>query len=233
MKKINLVGSMVVAVSPLLLACGSASSGELQAGGGQAGEGSGGVSAGGAAGGAARGGAGFGGAAGGSGSSAGAAGGPDRRIDPIEVGHAWTYSVKVFGFYPLCEPGIHTGDTISSEMVAGKMAFNVQSLCPAAGVSAYTVDGDRVEVFYGGEWVLALDAPVVEGHRWSNGTETFVWEKEGAVTVPAGTFNECWTARELGTPDSYTTFCRGVGPVIWHTIKDGNGYDAQLTATNF
>jgi hypothetical protein len=169
----------------------------------------------------------------GTGGNSGGSVGADDRIDPIELGHAWTYDVKIFGVYPLCKAGTHTGKVLGQKEVDGKPAFQVQSLCPAAGVTSYSVEGDRVFVHYGGAWLLALDAPVQEGHSWSNGASTYSWHFEGSVTVPAGTFEDCWTAREDSAPDSYTTFCRGVGPVVWHTIENGNGFDAQLTAKSF
>lgn len=220
MKSLGLGGRVVA--SALFLAaqgCGSSDDGGLGLTGGAAGAGA-----------SASGGGGGFGALGGGGSGGS---GVDNRIDPIEVGHAWTYDVQIFGVYPLCKAGSHTGQVLGQKEVGGKNAFQVQSLCPAAGVSSYHVDGDRVEVYVSGAWVLALDAPVQAGHSWSNGVATFTWEDAGTVTVPAGTFSDCWTAREDLAADSYTTFCRGVGPVIWHTIVAGNGFDAQLTAKNF
>jgi hypothetical protein len=53
------------------------------------------------------------------------------------------------------------------------------------------------------------------------------------VTVPAGTFARCWRAQDTAG-ESYTTLCRGVGPVKWHVVDgSGNGYDAALTAKSF
>ncbi len=215
-----------------------AAAGMLACGGGSDDAGLGAAGAAGSGGSAAAGGfSGFGGSSGAAGGSAGSGTGgttgPDMRIDPIELGHAWTYDVTITGVYPLCKAGIQTGQVLGKKDVGGKPAFQVQSLCPAAGVSSYNVEGDRVLVYYGGVWLLALDAPVQEGHSWTNGTSTFTWHKEGTVTVPAGTFDDCWTARDESGQDSYTTFCRGVGPVIWHTIEDGNGYDARLTKASF
>jgi hypothetical protein len=156
---------------------------------------------------------------------------PDLRIDPITLGRTWTYDVAILGTYPLCKAGSSTGRVLGQKTVAGKNAFQVQSFCPGAGTSSYAVDGDKVEIYYGSSWILSLDAPVQEGHTWTDGLYTYAWEKVGAVTVPAGTFDDCWKAKpQLGT--SYTTFCRGVGPVRWHFVDgSGNGYDATLTAT--
>jgi hypothetical protein len=186
----------------------------------------------------AAGGGGFGafGTGGASGSASGGAGGtnnPDDRIDPIEVGRQWTYDVTVFGVYPWCKEGSYTGQVLGQKEVDGKQAFQVQSFCPTVGTSSYAVDGDRVEIYVGGVWVLALDAPVSQGHTWSNGASTFTWHEEGSVTVPAGTFDDCWRATENVAHDSYTIFCRGVGPVHWHNVDTGNGFDAVLTAKNF
>ncbi len=55
----------------------------------------------GAFGGSAGGGAGGGSAGGGTGGTTG----PDMRIDPIELGYAWTYDVIITGVYPLCKAG--------------------------------------------------------------------------------------------------------------------------------
>ena len=155
----------------------------------------------------------------------------DNRIDPITVGRSWTYDVTIIGTYPICSKGSHTGSVIGTKTVGGKAAFQVQSFCPGAGVNAYFVDGDKVEVYYMNTWVLALDAPVAEGHTWSDGVNSYVWNKLGKVTVPAGTYEDCWSAKHVGGA-SYTQYCRGVGPVKWHYVDAfGNGYDAILTST--
>lgn len=160
--------------------------------------------------------------------------GPDDRIDPIEVGHSWTYDVEELGTFPLCPSGSHTGETIGESELDGKHAFEVTSLCANAESSQYAVEGDVVFVNYQGTWILALDAPVEEGHTWSNGSSTFTWEDEGTVTVPAGTFDDCWRATQNVAYEAYTVFCRGVGPVRWRSVDlSGNGFDAVLTAKNF
>ncbi len=151
-------------------------------------------------------------------------------IDPIDVGRSWTYDVAIIGTYPLCKAGSHVGQVLGQKVVSGKPAFQVQSFCPGVGTSSYAVTGDRVEIYYANTWVLSLDAPVAEGHTWTDGVNAYAWEKVGQVTVPDGTYDDCWNARpSVGA--SYTTFCRGVGPVRWHFVDgSGNGYDATLTA---
>jgi hypothetical protein len=158
----------------------------------------------------------------------------DTRIDPIEVGRAWTYNVTVLGFYPACSSGVFTSNTLESSQLDGKTALHVQSLCDKAGVFKYSVDGDRVYVYLNGSWKISLDSPVVEGHTWSDGFRTYRWESKGSVTTPAGTFADCWSATTVASYTSYLLVCRGVGPVKWH-YEDGlgNGYEAVLTAKNF
>jgi hypothetical protein len=153
----------------------------------------------------------------------------DNRIDPIKLGGSWTYNVSIIGTYPICKSGSQTAAVLSQKTVSGKAAFQVQSFCPGAGTNSYFVDGDRVELYYGGAWVLSLDAPVTQGHTWTDGLYTYVWNRVGATTVPAGTFTDCWDAKHQGGVN-YTRFCRGVGAVQWHYVDaSGNGYDAVLT----
>jgi len=158
----------------------------------------------------------------------------DTRIDPIDVGHAWTYNVTVLGYFPACSNGVFVSNTLSSEMLDGKTALAVQSLCENAGVFKYSVDGDRVYAYLNGGWKTSLDAPVADGHTWSDGFNDYKWESKGSVTTPAGTFGDCWSATTVASYTSYILLCRGVGPVKWH-YEDGlgNGYEAILTAKNF
>ena len=166
-------------------------------------------------------------------SESGSGDGGDNRIDPIVVGHRWTYDVTVFGTYPICASGSHDGVVLGEMMLDGKPAFQVQSFCPGLGTVNYAVSGDVVQYDYMTTWALALDAPVAEGHSWTNGIDTFTWHSVGSVTVPAGTYADCWKATQNVGYESYTVFCRGVGPVHWFTKNAGNGYEAILTAKNF
>ena len=135
----------------------------------------------------------------------------------FSLGHQWTYDVTELGSFPLCPSGTHSGKVVSEGMIDGKDAFQTTNLCAGVDPSYYAVDGDVVQVDYQGTWILALDAPVEEGHTWSNGSSTFTWHKEPKVTVPAGSFDNCWRATQNVDYEAYTIFCRGVGPVHWHS----------------
>jgi hypothetical protein len=165
---------------------------------------------------------------------AAADGGADERIDPIALGHAWTYDVTVLGTYPACTAGTQTATVLNDEMLGGRQAFQVQSFCPNAGSFFYALDGDRVFTWVAMTWVLSLDAPVAAGHTWSDGLDSFTWQAVPTVTVPAGTYTNCWSAVEQVSYPTYTVFCRGVGPVQWH-YEDGhgNGYEAVLRSKSF
>jgi len=176
-------------------------------------------------------------------------GGPDARavqdgapdavsaaasIDPIVVGNKWTYDVTEVGYYPLCP----TAKASEAEVVRatprdGRQAYEVTSFCKPVGSVYYAEEGDVVYWDYSGAWVLVIDAPVADGHTWTNGVTSYGWHGLGSVTVPAGTFSDCWKAQDTLGP-TYTVLCRGVGPVIWsYRDAQGNGYDATLTAKNF
>jgi hypothetical protein len=158
----------------------------------------------------------------------------DRRIDPIEVGREWTFDVAVLGYYPACANGTYKATGVKAETVDGKQAIYVSSFCPSSPGFHYSVDGDNVWSHYLGEWITSLVAPVQEGHTWTDGYLDYEWESKGTVTVPAGTFDECWSATTVASYTSYILLCRGVGPVRWH-FEDGwgNGYDATLVAKSF
>jgi hypothetical protein len=160
--------------------------------------------------------------------------GADAPIDPIEVGHSWTYDVTVLGTYPSCTSGSFTATTLRSEPLDGKTAFEVQSVCEHAGIYKYAVEGDLVSTYVNGAWHVSLDAPVTAGHTWSDGVLTYRWDDAGTVTTKAGTFASCWSATTVAAYTSFVVLCRGVGPVHWH-YEDGfgNGYDAQLTGKSF
>jgi hypothetical protein len=158
----------------------------------------------------------------------------DTRIDPIEVGRSWTYDVTVLGFYPACSNGTYSATAQSASVVDGRNAIFVTSFCPGSPGFNYSVDGDRVFSHYLGSWIRSLDAPVQQGHEWTDGYLDYKWESKGTQTVPAGTFTECWSATTIASYTSYILLCRGVGPVKWH-FEDGfgNGYEAILKAKSF
>ncbi|MGH7330028.1 MAG: hypothetical protein ACREJX_16910, partial [Polyangiaceae bacterium] len=140
-------------------------------------------------------------------------------IDPLAVGETWTYDVTITGSFPGCNAGQFDSSVSQNETLGGRDAYLVGSFCPSLGSYWYSADGDTVAVYSGSDWVVGLDSPVQEGHSWSSDEgRTFQWYSAGSLTLPAGTFSDCWEARETGsaTEEYSITLCRGVGPVHWH-----------------
>ena len=157
----------------------------------------------------------------------------EEPIDPLVVGHKWTFEVTQAGFYPVCPGGMHDVSILSRTPRDGKDAYAVQSFCTGLPPLYYAEEGDVVEWDEMGTWVLVLDAPVQEGHSWTNGLTTYVWHDVGSFTVPAGTFAKCFKAEDTAGP-SYSVLCRGIGPVkMVYRDGAGNGYDAVLRAKSF
>jgi hypothetical protein len=157
----------------------------------------------------------------------------EAPIDPLVIGHRWTFEVAEVGAYPACPSGTHEVAVLSAAQRDGKDAFAVQSFCIGLPPLYYAEDGDVVQWDDMGTWVLVLDAPVQEGHAWTNGVQTYVWHDLGSFTVRAGTFEKCFKAQDTGGP-SYSILCRGIGPVkMVYRDGSGNGYDAELRAKSF
>jgi hypothetical protein len=156
-------------------------------------------------------------------------------IDPIAMGNSWTYNVTVVGTYPDCTAGSGTSAVTQHSTLDSKDAYLITSFCPKIDSVWYSADGDTVYAYNGQTWLLALEAPVQDGHTWSNSIETYVWKDVGSVQVDAGTFTNCFEADVQDAAQYYAvTFCRGVGPVKWHfrDTTGNNGYEAVLTAKN-
>jgi hypothetical protein len=79
-----------------------------------------------------------------------------------------------------------------------------------------------------------IDPTLVDGHTWSYFNSSYTWKRETSVTVPAGTYTDCWTANQNVSYTAYNTFCRGVGMVhSYSSDLSGNGWDAKLTSKSF
>jgi hypothetical protein len=175
------------------------------------------------------------GGTGGNGGSTGEGGGGDGKLFPIAVGYSWTYEVVNVGEGAICNPGQYSSTILSSAPLEGKEAFEVTSFCSgslgnsqiAAGV------GDEVFTYFNAAWVTAIDPILEEGHTWSFANTTLTWHEEGSVTVPAGTFTDCWTAQQSSPYMSFTTYCRGVGPVRSSATISSSGFDAKLASKSF
>jgi hypothetical protein len=163
----------------------------------------------------------------------------DTRIDPLDVGRSWVFDVE-----PLdggivsggCTAGVVTTSVLGpGPTIDGSASVRYQPLCDAFLVDA-VVEGDRVTgypVDAGFTPGVIVDGPVQEGHTWqyaANGP-TFIWHDAGVVTVPAGTFTDCWARAYVTQSQAQFIYCRAVGLVA--VVDTDFGYRALLTSKNF
>lgn len=180
------------------------------------------------------GGAGMGGSGGmGMGGSGGA--GSDV-LYPLEPGATWTYDVTPVNVGEKCNPGTHETKIVSTSMLAGRTAFEVDSFCTGIPQTYFlSPDGAQVDIYESLAWALFLPEPVKDGQMWMTSSGSYTWSFVGNVTVPAGSFSGCWKAQEdFIEGESYTVYCPGVGPVRVYLAAGfvGSGFDAKLTKSS-
>ncbi len=159
----------------------------------------------------------------------GAAG--SHALYPLAVGDRWTYKVTLVGAGSVCAAGSHDQQVVSANAVGGRAAFQMTSFCSGiAGAGDYSAPGgDEVDYYYSGRWAAIVDPTLVDGHAWSYFNTSYHWRRESTITVPAATYDDCWTAVQDVSYTAYLTYCRGAGLVRSYSQDlAGNGWDAQL-----
>jgi hypothetical protein len=183
------------------------------------------------------GGGGTGGVGGGGGTGgAGGGGGGVAALYPLALGYRWTYTVTAVGGGAVCATGSHDQHVLSANPAGGRAAFQLDNFCTGgAGVYDYSQPGgDEVDFYYNATWAPIIDLPLMEGHSWSYFNSSYTWHRETSVTVPAGTFTDCWTANQNVSYTAYLIYCRGAGLVRSYSQDlAGNGWDAQLASKSF
>jgi len=76
-----------------------------------------------------------------------------------------------------------------------------------------------------------MACPVANGVTWNAGYDTnWIWEDVGTVTVPAGTFENCWRKNwSVDKKSLFEIWCKGVGKVR----NENRGDVWELAGTNF
>ncbi len=161
--------------------------------------------------------------------------GATTPLYPLALGARWSFKVQALGVGGQCNSGMFDQTVLSANGAGARPAFQLTSFCTGApGTSDLsTPGGDEVDIWEQSTWAPLIALPLQEGWTWAYLTTTYAWHRETAVTVPAGSFTDCWTARHQTVSFAYETYCRGVGPVASHFEDEtGAGWDAQLvTAT--
>ena len=193
--------------------------------------------------GAGRGGAGASGAGG-----SGSAGEPTpESLFPLAVGNRWTYLVTTtLPDSSPCPAGEHSTELVSSSTVDGRMAFEAKHVCDALmpeAVRFYAYSELGVETKRcaagaagcGPNWVIGLPRPVAEQATFQalDGLRTV--HRVGRVTVPAGTFEECWETRGESPSPLVSVYCPGVGAVAFSQMDETSppSVDYALELTSF
>jgi hypothetical protein len=200
-------GSGGAAGAPVAVA-GTSGSGGSSAGGAMTGGASGAVQGGSSFGGSSSGTAGASGSVGASGGAAVVA----ADLLPLADGNNWTYSAaeEIEG----CTMANRL-QVSGPESYEGRMAYRLVDSCSPDSPSLVSVNEGRIEQF-SKQWDVTLGMPLAEGTTWqySLGT-TFKWQAVGTVTVPAGTFENCWKRVAMSQANAtHRTYCPGVGRVL-------------------
>lgn len=187
MKRTTLLGSCLLLLGVLVLACGGGS----EPGGDGDGDGAG----------------------GGDGSNPLSPTPEELNLMPLAVGNTWSYQITTGGTCLQAVDGIFTQTMAEPRESIGKLAFPLEpALCE--GTVDYFVIEDGVLLEQEGVWGAALDAPVQDGHAWMYPSgEDYVYEAVSSITVPAGTFTNCWRRVLTGPEDETKVFCPDVGMV--------------------
>jgi hypothetical protein len=154
---------------------------------------------------------------------------------PFALGNTWTFDVAAVGAGSTCSPGTFMQSVVSANSIGGRDAFQMTNFCSGApGPYDYsTPGGDEVDFYYDTAWLVLVDPMLVAGHSWDYANTSYTWKRETSVTVPVGTYDDCWTAEQNVTYTAYLTYCRGVGLVhSYSSDLTGAGWDAQLATVD-
>jgi len=171
---------------------------------------------------------------GGSGSDTGSGSGTEGALYPLALGDRWTFTVAAVGAGSTCAPGTTSQTVVSADAVGGRPAFQMTSFCSGiTGTYDYSAPGgDEIDFYYENAWAPLVDPTLVDGHSWTYFNTSYTWKRETSITVPAGTYDDCWTAVQDVSYTAYMTYCRGVGLVrSYSSDLTSSGWDAQLASS--
>ena len=167
-------------------------------------------------------------------------------LNPLAVGHTWHTTQTSSGFGQPTTTCNVTQTVTGTTSVDGRTPFVIAYTyeCPMQTTTSmfYTnvLGGDRYEsrAASSTDGIWYVEDPPAEGHQWASdpaGMFVYTWHRAGSVTVPAGTFTDCW--REVTMPsgsDQEFTLCRGVGFVqSMQSFTTGYMVSGELTAKSF
>jgi len=157
----------------------------------------------------------------GAGGTGGTAGVVPSDLFPLALGNSWTWVVINEATADTCDENYLVEELYEADTVGGRDALIISSACAPPDLeqdARMAVVDQEVTQWIDEQWQVTLSAPVGGDHTWtivsSGAPGDYRWVATGEVTVPAGTFQNCWTRQLLPEePTSIRTYCPGVGPV--------------------
>lgn len=141
---------------------------------------------------------------------------------PIAVGNSWTYryTQSEAADEDTCAEGIWTASITGKTEIDGVDTYTFVSSCAQNGDQREYLlqfEGDQVAMIDFDDPYYLINENVADGVQWETRLDvsylTYEWHYVGTVTVPAGTFDNCWERiRDSLSIDNHT-YCRGVGRV--------------------
>ena len=146
------------------------------------------------------------------------------QLFPLAVGNRWTYQVTSTAAD--CPSGSHDASIVGTMTEGNETAFDFRDYCEDSSPTYLRAANDEV-LEYQVDWARSLAQPVQDGYSWMfTQNFTLTWHAAGTVTVPAGTFQNCWDRLSMSGATLVTkTYCPDVGPV-----KESGFEDVVLTS---
>lgn len=167
----------------------------------------------------------------------GATNGPPPTVEqlmPLAVGDVWNYRTTILpgttSTMP-CPAGMHATTITGTAMFMGESAFTATHFCAPTVTRYYVESAKGLEVDVGTGWSLVLPRPITDDETFMAASSTEVIAHVADVTVPAGTFSNCWATQYLTATGPMATYCAGVGLVsLEYDAPSGGGYLVELTS---
>jgi hypothetical protein len=157
-----------------------------------------------------------------------------EQLFPLAVGNVWNYNVTVLPGTvgtPPCAAGMRATTITGRTTFANQDAFTATHVCAPTATRYYSENAQGLQVNLGTTWSLVLPRPISDGGMFQAASSQQVIARVAAITVPAGTFSNCWQTAYVSATGAVTTYCAGVGLVsLEYQAPSGGGYKLELVS---
>ena len=144
------------------------------------------------------------------------------QMMPLEVGNEWEFDIS--SNYSSCKAGVGVTKIHKLAQISGRSAFEASYACNGRRGYMSEVSSGKIDIHYNGNWYRYLDTPLVEGHVWNEFRAQALWTRVEDITVPAGTFTNCWRKIRQVPYTHWEEYCDGIGMVRSEVIDMGQNY---------